>query len=85
MDHCLNILKKNDIRDEDKEILREKTERHNDVMSKPNSNQELGWETYCKVLKRIKARGKKMFNPLNKAGREFKTAMYEYMRRIIRK
>ena len=25
-----------------------------------------------------------MFNPLNKAGREFKTAMYEYMRRIFR-
>ena len=84
LDHCLNILKKNEIREEDKEELRGNIKRHNAIMSKDNSDQELEWDTYTKVLKRIKSKGKKMFDLLNKAGREYKVAIFHYMRRILK-
>ena len=36
------------------------------------------------MLKRIKLKGKKMFNFLNKAGRSYKEALLWYMRRLIK-
>ena len=59
LNHCLKVLKKNDIREKDKEILKDKTIRHEEIMAKPNCHTELKWETYCKVLKKIKAKGKR--------------------------
>ena len=47
-------------------------------MEEPNCRTELKWETYInKVIKKIKSKGKKMFDPLNKAGAEFKAAIFE--------
>ena len=44
---------------------------------------ELDKTTYQKVLKRIKEKGKKMFDPLNKAGDMYKEAIRMYMSKII--
>ena len=55
-------------------------------MEEKNANEwELDQKTYNKVLNRIKEKGKKMFDPLNKAGNKYKEAIRMYMSKIIDK
>ena len=69
LNHATKILIKNDVRDEDKQEHAEKGTNHKRIMDNKNIGEwELDRNTYNKVLKRIKEKGKKMFDTLNKAG-----------------
>ena len=84
LNHATKILIKNDIRDKDKQEHAEKVKNHKRIMDNENiAEWELDRMTYKKVLKRIKEKGKKMFDPLNKAGDLYKEAIRMYMSKII--
>ena len=84
LDHNVKILTKNPAREEDTEEWRSKINHHQRIM---NHNDHDSWELtrdlYDKVLEKLKTKGKKMFDPLNKAGDDYKDAIFKYMRRII--
>ena len=76
LNHATKILIKNDIRDKDKQEHAEKVKNHKRIMDNENiAEWELDRMTYKKVLKRIKEKGKKIFDPLNKAGDLYKEAI----------
>ena len=84
LNHATKILIKNDIRDKDKQEHAEKVKNHKRIMDNENiAEWELDRMTYKKVLKRIKEKDKKMFDPLNKAGDLYKEAIRMYMSKII--
>ena len=84
LDHTNKILSKNKLREEDISEHEEKVRNHNRIMEEDNKGEwELDPGTFYKVLKRIKEKGKKMFDPLNKAGDRYKEAVRAYMSKII--
>ena len=84
LEHTTKILSKNQLRDEDKLEYEEKIRNHNRIMEEKNLKEwELDYKTYNKVLNRIKEKGKKMFDPINKAGNKYKEAIRMYMSKII--
>ena len=53
-------------------------------MGKENKEEyELDKALYNKVLKRIRDKGKRMFDLLNKSGEMYKEAIFWYMKKII--
>ena len=83
--HNINILTKNKLREQDID-LKDKEENHKKIMAIDNKDEwELDKGLYRKVLERIKKKGKRMFNLLNKAGEKYKDSVYLYMRKIIKK
>ena len=84
LEHNVKILTKNPIRKEDEKERRFKEEHHQSIMKKDDKDSwELTRELFDKVLEKLKEKGKKMFNPLNKAGDKYKDAIFKYMKRII--
>ena len=84
LNHATKILVKNEIREKERQEHEEKVTNHKRIMDKINIEEwELDRKTYQKVLKRIKEKGKKMFDPLNKAGDMYKEAIRMYMSKII--
>ena len=66
------------------EELKDKKENHKKIMSIDNKDEwELDKGLYIEVLERMKKKGKRMFNLLNKAGEKYKDSLYLYMRKII--
>ena len=85
LQHNLKILKKDEPRDQDKEEIIAKKANHDEVMRKNNKDSwDLSYQLFQNVTSQIKKKGKKMFNPLNKAGEKYKWAFYSYMKRIIK-
>ena len=57
---------------------------HDKIMNKGDIDSlNLSRELYNRVLKRIKEKGKKIFDLLNKSGELYKEAVYLYMCKII--
>ena len=84
LEHNVKILTKNPIRKEDEGERKKKEEHHQKIMRKDDKDSwELSREMFDKVLEKLKEKGKKMFNPLNKAGDKYKDAIFKYMKRII--
>ena len=84
LNHATKVLTKNMIREEDKQENEQKVANHKQIMNNKNIGEwKLNKATYQKVLKRIKEKGKKMFDPLNKAGDMYKEAIRMYMSKII--
>ena len=84
LEHNVKILTKNPIRKEDEGERKKKEEHHQKIMRKDDKDSwELSREMFDKVLDKLKEKGKKMFNPLNKAGDKYKDAIFKYMKRII--
>ena len=68
------------------EELKDKEENHKKIMAIDNKDEwELDKGLYRKVLERIKKKGKRMFNLLNKAGEKYKDSVNLYIRKIIKK
>ena len=69
------------------EELKDKEENNKKIMAIDNKDKwELDKGLDRNVLKRIKKKGKKMFNLINKAGEKYKDSLvYLYMRKIIKK
>ena len=85
LEHCCKILTKNEIRECDKQELKEKEDLHKEVMNRDTKDEyNLDIKMYYKVLKRISRKGKRMFDLLNKAGDKYKEAIYWYMKRIFK-
>ena len=59
-------------------------ENHNIILEKENKDEyELDKALYNKVLKRIRDKGKRMFDLLNKSGEKYKEVVFWYMKKII--
>ena len=72
------------MRGEDVKERMEKQIWHDKIMNKGDIDSwNLSRELYNRVLKRIKEKGKKMFDLLNKSGESYKEAIYLYMCKII--
>ena len=84
LNHTVKILTKNKLREQDKKEHAEKMENHIKIMENKDINEwKLDRETFKIVVNRIKEKGKKMFDPFNKAGDAFKDAIFHYMSKII--
>ena len=84
LEHNVKILTKNKLRKEDETERRHKEAHHQTIMEKEDKDSwKLTREMFDKVLEKLKEKGKKMFNPLNKAGNRYKDAIFKYMKRII--
>ena len=84
LEHCVKVLSKNKAREEDAEEHRMIEENHKRIMGKENKDEyELDIALYNKVLKRIRDKGKRMFDLLNKSGEMYKEAIFWYMKKII--
>ena len=85
LEHCVKILQKNAIKECDREELRAKEKRHKDVMEGVIAKgEELDKGLYYKVVKRIKLKNKKMYHLRCKAGKLYISAMFVWMKRIIK-
>ena len=84
LEHCVKVLSKDEAREKDAEFHKKVEENHNSIMKKDNKNEyELDKAIYYKVLKRIKEKGKRMFDLLNKSGEKYKEVIFWYMKKII--
>ena len=52
-------------------------------MEKDNTDEYEDKALYYKVLKRIRDKGKRMFDLLNKSGEKYKEVIFWYMKKII--
>ena len=69
LEHCVKVLSKNEARIKDAEYHKKVEENRKFIMNKDNKDEyELDKPLYYKVLKRIKEKGKRMFDLLNKSG-----------------
>ena len=87
LEHNVRILRKQPPPEEIKGRLKEKEEKHQEMMSRDEEedNWELTIEIFDSVTKKIKLKGKRMFDSLNKAGTEYKNAIFRLMKRLIEK
>ena len=84
LEHNVKILTKYPIRKEDLKERKAKEEYHQKIMKKKDKDSlSLTRDVFDKVLEKIKEKGKKMFNSLNKAGDKYKDAIFKYMKRIF--
>ena len=84
LDHCVKVLAKNEARLKDAEHHKKVERNHKDIMNKDNKGEyELDKPLYYKVLKRIKEKGKRMFDLLNRSGDKYKEVIFWYMKKII--
>ena len=84
LEHCIKVLSKNEAREKDAEFHTKVEENHNSIMKKDNKDEyELDKALYYKVLKRIKEKGKRMFDLLNKSGEKYKEVIFWYIKKII--
>ena len=83
LQHNLKILTKEKPRAQDFEEIKLKKANHDEIMKKNNKEWELTYQQFQSVTAQIKKKGKKMFNPLNKAGEQYKWSIFKYMKRII--
>ena len=84
LDHCVKVPSKNKAREEDAEKHRMIEENHKRIMGKENKDEyELEKALHNKVLKRIRDKGKRMFDLLNKSGEKYKEAIFWYKKKII--
>ena len=83
--HNIKILTKNDPQEEDIEWIREKEIKHKEIMEMDDKDEwELTQDIYEKVTKKIKEKNKKMYDLYNKAGDDYKWAIFEYMKRLVK-
>ena len=84
MEHCVKVLSKNEDTKKNAEHHKKVEENHKSIMNKDNKDEyELNKTLYYKVLKRIKVKGKRMFDLLNKSGEKYKKVIFLYMKKII--
>ena len=77
LEHNVKILTKNPLRGEDVKERMEKQIWHDKIMNKGDIDSwNLSRELYNRVLKRIKEKGKKMFDLLNKSVESYKEEIY---------
>ena len=83
--HNIKILTKNKPLIEDLDKIKQKEEKHEQVMKMQDKDEwELTYKMYEKVTKKIKDKNKKMYELYNKAGESYKVATYEYMKKLIK-
>ena len=83
--HNIKILTKNKPLIEDLDRIKEKEEKHEQVMDMQDKDEwDLTHEMYEKVTKKIKVKDKKMYELYNKAGDDYKITSYEYMKKLIK-
>ena len=80
--HNIKILTKNKPLLEDLDSIKQKEEKHEQVMKMQDKDEwELTLKMYEKVTKKIKDKNKKMYELYNRAGDSYKVATYEYMKK----
>ena len=86
LEHNIKILTKNKPQEEDKELIKEKQRRHQKMMDRDESIEEweLDRELFTKVDNKIKKKNKNMYKLYNQAGQEYKLAIFEYMKKVIK-
>ena len=85
LEHNLKILKKDKPRPEHIKAIKAKEEEHKKIMDKEDKDLwELDSETFKTVTDKIKEKGKNVFNPLNKAGKKYKDAIFKYMAKLLK-
>ena len=83
--HNIKILTKNEPQEQDKDLIKEKELKHKEIMEMDDKDEwELTHELYDKVTKKIQEKNKKMFDLYNKAGDDYKYAIYQYMKKLIK-
>ena len=86
LEHNIKILTKNKPKEEDESIIKDKEERHKEMMKKEDQEEwELDYKLFEKVIKKIKDKNKNMYRLFNKAGEDYKKTIFEYMKIVIRK
>ena len=84
LEHCVKVLSKNEARGEDAEEPGKIEENPKILMEKEIKDKyELNKALYYKVLKRIRDKGKRSFDLLNKSGEKNKEVIFWYMKKII--
>ena len=85
LEHNLKILTKNAPRPQDEEKFKRIKIAHDSIMNSPDTDEwELEKPMFNKVSEKIKIKNKKLFNLYNKAGNEYKEAIFEFMAKLIR-
>ena len=85
LEHNLKILKKDNPLPEHIEAIKAKEIAHKKIMNENDKDLwELDTETYKIVTDRIREKGKNVFNPLNKAGKKYKEAIFKYMTKLLK-
>ena len=83
--HNIKILTKNKPLIEDLDKIKQKEEKHEQVMKMQDKDEwELTYKMYEKVTKKIKDKNKKMYELYNRAGDGYKGVTYEYMKKLIK-
>ena len=85
LEHNIKILTKNALRPQDEEKFQRIRAAHDRIMNSPDTDEwELEKPMFNKVSEKIKVKNKKLFNLYNKAGNEYKDAIFEFMAKLIR-
>ena len=79
----IGVLTKNKVTTQDLPEVQLKNKDHEDIMKDKTKGEKLKIKTYKAVLKHIKKKNKNMFCHINKAGEQFKYAMFIYMSHLM--
>ena len=84
LEHNVRILTKDKPRPEDEVDIAENKKVHEEIMRETNKDAwSLDNETWITVTQKIKEKNKNVYKMFNKAGNEYKRAIYKYMNKII--
>ena len=84
LEHNVKILRKNEVPEEGKDLLEAKQSKHEEVMQAEDKDEwQLDINSYWKILKKLKQKGKKLYWLLTKAGDSYKTAIFQLLKKIV--
>ena len=85
LEHNIKILTKNAPREQDRERFEKIKEAHEKAMNEPDLDAwELEKPLFKKVTEKIKLKNKTLYNLFNKAGAEYKDAIFLFMAKLIK-
>ena len=85
LEHCLNVLKNNEPKDDVKELLKYESKLHDLMMiDTTDGDTTITEEEFKTVVNKIKKKDKKSYYLLTRSGKDFQSSMYKFCRRMIK-
>ena len=85
LEHCVNVLKNNDPKEEVKELLQLQSDLHDWMMDdKTDKDTTITEEACTKVVSKFKKKNKKSFYFLTKSGEKFQGSVHKLCKRLIK-
>ena len=85
LEHCIEVLKHNNLSEEAEKLIAAETLMHNNIMEEENvSETNVTRDQFEEIVKQIKERNKRSYDFLTKAGPHFQDSVFKLCKRMIK-